>query len=72
MEVLPNSPAAAAGLRRGDAIVKIDSEKITSAEQLQRLVERTKMGDSLSISIQRGTQTETISVRPGELQDAQF
>ncbi len=72
MEVLANSPAAQAGLRRGDVIVKIDSEKITSAEQLQKLVERTKMGDSLSISIQRGTQTEKISVRPGELQDAQF
>lgn len=72
MEVLPNSPAARAGLRRGDAIVQIDGEKITSAEQLQRLVERTKMGDSLSISIQRGSQTERISVRPGELQDAQF
>lgn len=72
MEVIPNSPAAAAGLRRGDVVTKIDNKEISSAEQLQKLVENTKMGESLSISIQRGTLTEKISVRPGELQDAQF
>jgi S1-C subfamily serine protease len=72
VEVVPNSPAAAAGLRRGDVVTKIDNEEITGAEQLQRLVEKTKMGESLSISIQRGTQTEKISVRPGDMQDAKF
>lgn len=72
MQVIPNSPAAAAGLRRGDVVTKIDNQQITSAEQLQKLVENTSMGQSLSISIQRGTETQKISVRPGELQDAQF
>ncbi|MDJ0555376.1 MAG: HhoA/HhoB/HtrA family serine endopeptidase [Microcoleaceae cyanobacterium MO_207.B10] len=70
VQVIPNSPAAKDGLRRGDVITKVDGNNITSAEQLQQLVEKSEIGQSLKITIQRGSETQTLSVRPGELQDA--
>ncbi|MCF2148326.1 trypsin-like peptidase domain-containing protein [Desmonostoc muscorum LEGE 12446] len=70
MQVLPNSPAASAGIRRGDVIVQVDGKAITSAEQLQNLVEDSRLGQVLQVKVQRGNQTQQISVRTGELQNA--
>jgi S1-C subfamily serine protease len=69
MRVVPNSPAAAGGIRRGDVIVQIDSEPITNAEQLQRVVEDSRLGQSLQVTVQRGNQTQSLSVRTAQLQD---
>jgi S1-C subfamily serine protease len=70
VQVMPNSPAAAAGLRRGDVIVQVDGNAITTAEQLQDLVEKSRINQPLRFTIQRGEQTQELTVRPGELQDA--
>jgi Do/DeqQ family serine protease len=70
MRVVPNSPAAAAGIRRGDVIVQVDRETITSADQLQNLVENSRLGQSLQVKVQRDDQTKTLSVRTAELRDA--
>ncbi|MTJ10261.1 HhoA/HhoB/HtrA family serine endopeptidase [Anabaena sp. UHCC 0204] len=69
MRVVPNSPAATAGIRRGDVIVQIDNKAITSAEQLQRVVEDSTLGQMLQIKVQRGSQTQMLSVRTAELKD---
>jgi S1-C subfamily serine protease len=70
VQVVPNSPASGSGLRRGDVITEIDSQAVTSAEQLQRVVENSGVNQLLQIRVRRGNQTKTISVRTGELQDA--
>ncbi len=70
MQVIPNSPAASAGIRRGDIIVQVDGKPITSAEQLQNLVEDSRLGQVLQVKVQRGNQTQQISIRTGELQNA--
>ena len=70
VQVVPKSPAAKDGLRRGDVITAVDGKKITSAEQLQDLVEASEIGQPLQITLQRGSETQQLSVRPGELQDA--
>lgn len=67
VQVLPNTPAATAGLRRGDVVVAIDGQSVTSADQLQRMVERSNVGQVLQLRVQRGSQTNTLSVRTGEL-----
>jgi Do/DeqQ family serine protease len=69
MRVVPNSPAATAGIRRGDVIVQIDNKPITSAEQLQRVVEDSNLGQVLQVKVQRGNQTQMLSVRTAELKD---
>ncbi len=70
VQVVPNSPAAKGGLRRGDVIVKIDGEDVTSAEQLQDVVEGSKIGQGLRFEVIRGERTQTVTVRPAELQEA--
>ena len=68
--VVPDSPAAKGGLRRGDVITAIEQTEIKTAEQLQKAVEQSQIGKPLSITVQRGEQTQKLSVRPQELQQA--
>ncbi|MEA5600887.1 HhoA/HhoB/HtrA family serine endopeptidase [Nostoc sp. UHCC 0252] len=70
MRVVPNSPAASAGVRRGDIILQVDGKAITSAEQLQNIVEDSRLGQVLQVKVQRGNQTQQFSVRTAELQNA--
>jgi len=70
VRVLPNTPAAAAGIRRGDVIVQIEDQTVTTAEQLQNIVENNRVGTLLKITVQRDTQTASLSVKTGELQNA--
>ncbi|BAU11290.1 peptidase S1 and S6, chymotrypsin/Hap [Leptolyngbya sp. NIES-3755] len=70
VRVLPNSPAAIAGIRRGDVITEIDGKPLTKAEQLQELVESTKLGQSLKVQVRRNGQMQQLAVKPAELQDA--
>lgn len=72
VEVVPDSPAAGAGIRRGDVVVDIDGEAVTSAEQLQRLVENSEIGQRLNFTIRRGEQMREIAVRPGDLKEAKL
>jgi len=67
VRVLPDTPADAAGLRRDDIITKIDSKAITSADQLQKLVGQSRVGQRLRFEVIRNNETLTISVRTGEL-----
>lgn len=66
--VVPNSPAANAGIRRGDVITQIDGQAINNAEQLQTLVDRSGIGKSLRVTVRRGNGTQQVSVRTAELQ----
>jgi S1-C subfamily serine protease len=68
LRVLPNTPAAKAGIRRGDVIVQVNSQSVTTAEQLQNLVEDSRIGQVLQVQVRRGSQTQQIAVRPAELQ----
>ncbi|TVP62600.1 MAG: PDZ domain-containing protein [Nodularia sp. (in: Bacteria)] len=69
MRVVPNSPAASAGVRRGDVIVQLDREPVTSADKLQNLVENSRLGQLLQVKVQRGNQIQLLSIRTAELQD---
>lgn len=68
--VLPGTPAEAAGLRRGDVITRVDDQAIVSADQLQRMVERSRVGQSLQVELLRGDRTQRIAVQTAELEKA--
>lgn len=70
VRVLPNTPAASAGIRRGDVIVEIDGQAIAKADQLQSLVENSRLGQTLNVQIRRGDQTQKLAVKLAELQNA--
>ncbi|NEQ96468.1 MAG: trypsin-like serine protease [Cyanothece sp. SIO2G6] len=67
--VLPESPAAVGGIRRGDVITKIDDEPVTTAEQVQEVVSQAAIGQALSFTVQRGDQTQQLTIRPGEMNE---
>jgi len=67
VEVLPNSPAAKAGLRAGDLIASINGTRIENADQIQARVDATTLGNVLELQVQRNGQTQSIKVKPGEL-----
>ncbi|MBI4785183.1 MAG: trypsin-like peptidase domain-containing protein [Oscillatoriophycideae cyanobacterium NC_groundwater_1537_Pr4_S-0.65um_50_18] len=68
MGVVPNSPAANGGIRRGDVITQIDGQAVTTADQLQGLVDRTQVGQPLRVTIRRGDGSQQLTVRTAELQ----
>ncbi|MEC4983763.1 MAG: HhoA/HhoB/HtrA family serine endopeptidase [Oscillatoria sp. PMC 1068.18] len=65
--VVGNSPAAQAGLRAGDIIVKIDGEKVTGGEDIQKAVSKANVGGNLELEVQRNRDLVTIVVKPGTL-----
>ncbi|MEB3233512.1 MAG: HhoA/HhoB/HtrA family serine endopeptidase [Leptolyngbyaceae bacterium] len=67
--VLPDSPAASGGLRQGDVITKIGDETVTTAEQVQDIVNQADIGQALSFTVQRGNQTQRLTIRPGEMNE---
>ncbi len=66
-QVLPNSPAAKAGIRSGDVITKIDGKTVSKASEVQQSVENTKVGESLSLEVRRNGSSMIIAVQPGPL-----
>jgi Do/DeqQ family serine protease len=64
--VARNSPAAKAGMKRGDVIVKMNGQDVTSADQVQNQVEKTPVGNTAQVEVNRSGQTVTLSVQPGE------
>ncbi|MFB2936581.1 HhoA/HhoB/HtrA family serine endopeptidase [Aerosakkonemataceae cyanobacterium BLCC-F154] len=67
MGILPNTPAAQSGLRRGDVIVEIDGQPVTNATALQNVVESSQVGQTLQLVIRRGEQTQKLSIRTAQL-----
>lgn len=62
--VMTNSPAAKAGLRLGDVILRLNGEPVTTADQLQQIVERSTVGGAIPVEVRRNGQTLNLSVRP--------
>jgi S1-C subfamily serine protease len=69
MRVVPNTPAEEAGIRKGDVIVQIDGEGVTEPEQLQNLVENSKIGQILQLKVRRGAQIKEVPVQTAQLRD---
>lgn len=62
--IAPNSPAAKAGLQAGDWIAKINDVNQPSPQQVQSVVEQTRLGEKMTLEIQRGDRRQTVSLQP--------
>jgi serine protease Do len=64
IDVVSRSPAATAGLKAGDIIQSISSQPVNKIEDVQKLVESSKIGIPLQLQIQRNGQAVQIAVSP--------
>lgn len=65
--IVEDSPAAKAGIRAGDVIQKIGSKSIAKAEDVQQIVQGSKIGNPLQLEINRNGQIIKLEVRPGKM-----
>jgi S1-C subfamily serine protease len=69
VEIVDRSPAAEAGLRPGDLLVEADGEPLADVGDLQRLMNRDRIGRELTLRFDRGGRVREAEVVPSELPD---
>lgn len=67
-DVSPGSPAAAAGLERGDVIVAIDGTPVQTSAQLRTAIALAGKGARIQLQIERDRKRSLVNVTLGELQ----
>ena len=67
IEVLPDSPAAIAGLKPLDVIIKMDKEPIETMTNLRKLLYNYRMGDTATITINRDGNIRDVEIKFMEL-----
>jgi S1-C subfamily serine protease len=63
-QVLDRSPAASAGLRRGDLVVAAGDRSVRNPSDLLTIVEGSSIGEPLSLQVVRGEETLSLAIRP--------
>lgn len=65
-QVLKDSPAEKAGLRKDDVIVRLDGENVTSVRKLNRLVSELAPDQSVRVTVSRGGAEQEITATIGK------
>jgi serine protease Do len=68
-DVMAESPAAKAGLLKGDVVVEFDGVSITQLRDLPRRVATTEIGKKVTVKLLRKEQPLTVTVTIAELKD---
>ena len=66
VDVTKGGPADQAGLKAGDRIVSVDGSEIAAKDDLGTLMQKHAAGDTLSITVARDGQMQTVNVTLGE------
>jgi serine protease Do len=64
--VLPDSPAAEAGIQRGDVITRWNKKKVSGPAELGLQVAWSKIGEKATATVQRGGETLELTVTVGQ------
>ncbi len=70
-DVIPEGPAAKAGIKRGDVIVKFNGQEVSSMEQLPKIVARTTPNTDVNVEVVRDGEPMTLNVRIAILKDGE-
>ena len=66
-QVMPKSPAEAAGLKVGDLILSLDGKPLKDARQMQRLVAEAEIGKTVEVVVLRDKTKRALKVQVGEM-----
>ena len=67
VEVLPGSPAERSGMRPCDLIEKVGSTVVDNPSEVQVAVDQGRVGQGLTVQVQRGERQFNLELRPAEL-----
>jgi len=67
VEVMPDSPAAAAGLKTEDLIVSVDGSRVARVEEIQRLLVGDRIGAEVTLEVIREGRRIGLRLVPAEL-----
>jgi Do/DeqQ family serine protease len=65
LRVMEGSPAARAGIRAGDVVLRVNGQEVSTANDLQGIVEALQVGNNLQLDIKRDGQDQSVSVQAG-------
>jgi len=66
-EILPNTPAADAGIKEDDAIVEFNGKKVTDNRHLRLMVSQTEPDTKVTVKLIREGKPKTVTVKLGTL-----
>ena len=69
-QVLEGSPAVAAGLRRGDLVIRAGERPVHAPGDLLTVVEASTLGQPLPLEILRGAKSMKLQIKPAPLPSA--
>jgi putative serine protease PepD len=61
-DVIPATPAADAGMRVGDVLVRLSGEPLETAADLRRVLEESEPGDSVEAELRRAGEAEVVEL----------
>jgi S1-C subfamily serine protease len=65
--ILPNSPAAMAGLLPGDIITAVNEQSLADGTILEEALQKINPGQAITLTVVRNRNRMTLSITPGEL-----
>ena len=66
-DVIEDSPAEEAGIKRGDIIVRVNDEEVNSPEELQDKIRSIEIGEKANVEVMREGKEITFVVKIGEM-----
>ncbi len=70
IRVMENTPAEAAGIKRGDVISKVNEVEVNTATDVQAQVEASSIGKPLKVEVDRNGELKTLEVKPTKMPDS--